>query len=311
LLLAAAITAIVRQDARLLVRTVTIHLPVAVIGTFLATQLVALALGVTDQLCIAVLHDDKGGTTRFLSGMGTSVDGMASRSSVAGFAVIVVAVVLIVGALAVFLELLMRTSAIYVAVLFLPIVLAGLVWPPTLRWARRLIELLAALILSKFIIVAVLSLAASALASGLGNADLPALLTGASLLLLASFAPYTLLRLAPIIEGAATSHLEGAASSLPGRAWGAAQAPQNMIKDLLPSGQSSSSGSSVDPATTAGILDTRRAAGAERIARDPSAGTPHVADSVAFDAALGATVPAPVATVAAGLGRPAGEGDGD
>ena len=323
LLFAAAITAIVRQDGRLLLRAVAFHLPVAIFGTFMATQLVGLALAVTDQLCLVVLHNDKGGTTRFLSGMGTSVDGMASHSSVAGFAVIVVAVVLIAGALAVFLELLMRTAAIYVAVLFLPIVLAGLVWPPTLRWARRLVELLAVLVLSKFIIVAVLSLAASALASGLGNADLAALLAGASLLLLTAFAPYTLLRLAPIVEGAAAGHLEGVATALPRRAGSAVRAPGDTIKDLLAGGESSEPPSTVEPGTTSGVLDTRTGEGAARVSSDPSSGTPYVADPAAFAASRGAVAAAPVALAAAAtvataaqssvdrLRPVAGEGDGD
>ena len=64
------------------------------------------------------------------------------------------------------LELLIRSAAVYVAVLFLPLAIATLVWPAVSHWCRRLVETLAALILSKFVIVAVLSLAAGALSSG-------------------------------------------------------------------------------------------------------------------------------------------------
>ena len=54
------------------------------------------------------------------------------------------------------LELLMREAAVYVIVLMLPLVFAALVWPARRVWAVRAVELLVALILSKFAIVAVL-----------------------------------------------------------------------------------------------------------------------------------------------------------
>jgi hypothetical protein len=69
-----------------------------------------------------------------------------------------------------------------------------------------MVELLAALILSKFVIVAVISLAAGALANGQG---LDAVLAGAALLLTAGFAPFVLLRLVPLAEAGAIGHLEG------------------------------------------------------------------------------------------------------
>ena len=61
------------------------------------------------------------------------------------------------------LELLVRDAAIYVVVLMLPLVFATLVWPARRVWATRTAELLFALILSKFAIVAVLSLGGAAL----------------------------------------------------------------------------------------------------------------------------------------------------
>jgi hypothetical protein len=65
-----------------------------------------------------------------------------------------------------------------------------------------------ALILSKFVIVAVLALAAGALASGGGTGFAP-VLGGGALLLLAAFTPFTLLRLVPAVEAGAVHQLEG------------------------------------------------------------------------------------------------------
>jgi len=243
-----------------------------------------------------VLHNDAGGTTSFLAGMGTKVDGLAAGSSVAGFAIVVVAIVLIAGALGVLLELWMRMAAVYVAVLFLPIVLAGLVWPATARWARRLVELLTVLILSKFIIVAVLSLAASALASGFAGGDLAALLGGAALLLLAAFAPYTLLRLAPIVEAGAAAHLEGAGAAVTGRARGALEAPGNVIQGLLHGHPPSTVGREDE------VLDARTAEGAAKLSADPSSGSPYVVDPSLFATTRGAGLTADGAEATRGGG---------
>ena len=79
-------------------------------------------------------------------------------------------------------------------------------------------DTLAALVLSKLVIVAVLSLAAGALAGGTGSAPSGApapgggfasVLGGAALLLLAAFAPWSLFRLLPFLEAGAVGHLEG------------------------------------------------------------------------------------------------------
>ena len=100
------------------------------------------------------------------------------------------------------------------AVLFLPLALATLVWPAVSHWCRRLVETLAALILSKFVIVATLSLAVGALASGTagtGNhgAGFSSVLAGGALLLMATFVPFVILRMIPAVEAGAVAHLDG------------------------------------------------------------------------------------------------------
>ena len=61
------------------------------------------------------------------------------------------------------IELLIREAAVYVIVLMLPLFFAAMVWPARRVWAVRAVEMLVALILSKFAIVAVLSLGGAAL----------------------------------------------------------------------------------------------------------------------------------------------------
>jgi hypothetical protein len=111
------------------------------------------------------------------------------------------------------LELLMRGDAVYVIVLMLPLVFAGMVWPARRMWAVRAVELLVALILSKFLIVAVLSLAGAAIGNGLHSAT--GLIAGLSLLTLGICAPWALLRFFPMAElaGGAVASMRGDARS--------------------------------------------------------------------------------------------------
>ncbi len=130
---------------------------------------------------------------------------------------------MVFGAFLLWVELLIRSAAVYVAVLFLPLALASLAWPAIAHWCRRLVDTLAALILGKFVIVSVLSLAVGAVAGGSGSTPAGStgagagdhgsftdVLGGAALLTLAAFAPWALFRLLPFLEAGAVSHLEGA-----------------------------------------------------------------------------------------------------
>ena len=76
-----------------------------------------------------------------------------------------------------------------------------------MRWTKRLIEILVALILSKFVIVAVISLATAALADP-GGGGFGTVMGAAALMLMAAFSPFALLKLMPMVEGAAIDHLQ-------------------------------------------------------------------------------------------------------
>ena len=207
LIFASLITAVVRQDAGSVLRTVLVHLPVAAVGTTVAIDLVNLALAATDALCARVTQGTPGGVTAMFIQLRQLLD--RGVPGVGGFGVVVVCVLIAVGAFMLTLELIVRSAAVYVAMLFLPIALAGLIWPATARWGRRLAETLAVLILSKFVIVAVISMAVAALHSGLAGDGLSGLLTGAALLMLAVAAPFSLMRMVPVVEAGMVGHLEG------------------------------------------------------------------------------------------------------
>src|SRR5918912_534918 len=103
------------------------------------------------------------------------------------FGVLIASMLVVLGAISIWLELLLRSAAIYIAVLFLPLGLAAMIWPAGLRWCKRLIEFLIAIIFAKVFIVAIINLAAAGLAKG-GFADkFEGVLAGGALLLMAAF----------------------------------------------------------------------------------------------------------------------------
>jgi hypothetical protein len=224
MLLLAILEGIAQGSPGLLVRAVLVNVPLAFLGTSIAFTVVQLLLGVTDGLSAAVSNASHHESTRFfeaaigdLGHVGGQVGkGAAKATGQSGGEVLTdqaggaVAVPLFVGFLAavigafaaffVWLELLMRDAAVYVVVLFMPLTLAAPIWP---RWngvLRRTGELLVALIGSKFVIVAIISLAATLVIEE--GASVQQVLVAAALLCLACFSPFVLFRFVAFSDGA-------------------------------------------------------------------------------------------------------------
>ena len=142
--------------------------------------------------------------------------GLISGAGGGAFVSFFIALFTIAAAITLWLELLIRQAAVYVIVLMLPLFFAAMVWPARRIWVVRSVELLVALILSKFAIVAVLGLGGAAL----GHTLIPGIgsfLAGTTLVLLAAFSPWAMLRLLPLHElaGAAAGGLRPHAAQPP------------------------------------------------------------------------------------------------
>ena len=210
MLIIATLRAVVTQDLGQLLRSFFVFLPVAILGTFAAVTITQALLSVTDAMSAAVARNIAGDVSGIFDSVGSTLSNSVGVANPAlpSFAVFFGALLLIIGSFFVWLELLVRSAAVTVAVFFLPMILAGLVWPAAMRWTRRLIEILVALILSKFVVVAVISLATAALAEP-GQGGFASVMGGAALMLMAAFSPFALLKLMPMVEGAAIDHLRG------------------------------------------------------------------------------------------------------
>jgi hypothetical protein len=200
-LCAAAVEAVARADLGLLVRVAFGYLPLSILGVSLAAPLTMLLLAATDQMSAAVSAGAATGGARFLNHAAEVAGALATASGGSPFFAVAVGMLALMAAMALAVELLVRAAAVYIVVLMLPLAFAALVWPARRIWAVRLVELLTSLILSKFVIVAVLSLAGAAFASG--TSRIGDLLVAMSLILLSTFAPWALMRMLPFTELAA------------------------------------------------------------------------------------------------------------
>lgn len=199
---------LVQADPAAMVRRVVGNLPVAVAGMVVTTAVVGRLLELTDALSNAVLASSDQQALHFLSGFGASV-----TSTTSGFAAVLLGLVAVLAALLLWVELIVRSSLVYLLVAISPLGFAAMLWPSARGFLRKTVEILFAVILSKFVIAIALAIGVAALggagSTGAGEpapaavgSGLGTLLVGAVLLGLAAFSPFLVLKLVPVAEGA-------------------------------------------------------------------------------------------------------------
>ncbi|HTV10797.1 MAG TPA: hypothetical protein VME20_02960 [Acidimicrobiales bacterium] len=200
LLFVATIGAVLRQDMRRLARAWGVGLPLALLGGFAVANLAFVGTNVTDALSSFV-------QAKVAPDLGADFAGAVTLGGAAGPVGALFGVVVLVGGVAIWLELVLRSVAVELAVFFMPLAFAGLVWPSTAHYAKRLLHVLVALLLTKPVVVTALCLGDNAILSVRGGPS--ALVTGTAILLLAAFAPMALFKLVPVFEVSAIAHLQG------------------------------------------------------------------------------------------------------
>ena len=165
MLLLAAIQALMRQDLWILLRSAFGYLPMAFILAGAAIVGTDLLISITDDLSAMVTASLGDGSDNLLESVGDAYSGAIEDDSaevVPLFGVFLGAIILAIGAFVLWLEMVIRDAAIYIAVFFLPLTFIAMIWPATSRYAKRLVEFLIAVILAKFVIVAIIGLASAA-----------------------------------------------------------------------------------------------------------------------------------------------------
>ena len=268
MLVIATIRAVISQDMSQLLRSFFVYLPVAICGTFAAVTITQSLLVATDALSAAVAQNIAGDASEIFDSVGSTLSG--TGTTVPSFAVFFGALLLVVGSFFVWLELLVRSAAVTVAVFFLPMVLAGLVWPAAMHWTKKLIEILIALIISKFVIVAVISLATAALAEP-GKGGFGTVMGASALMLMAAFSPFAVMKLIPMVEGAAIGQLQGM-----GRSPLQAMGPQGGVGQTISMMRSKTSGAKGAGLAIAGVGVGHAVGGASASRSGGPGGTPPV-----------------------------------
>ena len=205
ILLVSVAQSIVRADGMQAIRSAFVFLPLAAILSAVGPAMVQILINISDWMSAALGGNAAADAQKFMSDAGSALGGLGAGSvnpAVPVFGVLLGALIVTLGALSIWLELLLRAAAIYISVLFLPLALAAMIWPAGWRWCRRLIEFLIAIIFAKVFIVAIINLAAAGLARGGLGDKFEGVLAGGALLLMAAFTPIALLKLIPLAEAA-------------------------------------------------------------------------------------------------------------
>lgn len=187
-------SAALRRNAEELARTVT-GIVRAGLGTAVVVALTMIALRIADGISSQILANSQ---TAFW----TELNKAWGHSQFAGFGssmlAALIALLEVLGALAVWLELIVRNGVIYIAVLFFPVALAAAIWRPLSGWPGRLAKVLFLAIILKPVALIVLSLAGNAAAAGISGSQgastsIGTILAGVVIFALAAFAPWTLM----------------------------------------------------------------------------------------------------------------------
>ncbi len=291
---------LLRGDTGAMVGRIAGGLPAAVLAMVATTEVVAKLLALTDVLSAAVLAPAGDPAMEFLSGFGAAALGSAASFG-SGFAVVVIGLVAVLAALALWAELLVRSALIYLLVALSPLAFAATLWPAARGMCRRLVELLLAVVVSKFVIcvaiaVGVASLGGAGSAAGPGGAQpeavgLGTLVVGTVILCLAAFAPFVVLKLLPLAEAAVVA--QGLSRSPVHAAHGAARNVY-MVDSLARLGGSVGKGSP-GGASVAGLAGPSTAALAAPMRHSGAAGQSSSAPSSSSSPRTGgeATGPAP------------------
>lgn len=206
------IKGIATGDTAGLLRTVAVSLPTTVLGTLALVAVTSAILTATDDATALVTGDLGDNLGEF-----SALLGSADTISGAGFLGLLFALLYVLGAVVIWIQMVIRGALIYVLVMFAPLALSARVFEGARHIARRLIEIGIALILSKFAIGLTLATGAAAVAGGstLGpeegtSIDATSLIAGPAIMILGAFMPFVLYRLIPVFEGAAVG--QGVAS---------------------------------------------------------------------------------------------------
>jgi hypothetical protein len=224
-LLVTTLQALRHGEASMLWRVYLGVAPACVAGIALARPLASLVLQAVNQMSATAASS----VAQHEASLAQALTGLTP--STPGFGVFLLASLVVIGAVLLWCELIVRTVILTLLLVLVPIVVPLSTFPSMRRLSWRLCETFLAVAASKFIIVVALVL-------GLGElqgSSATEVITGAVTLLLATGTPFLLLRVIPFIEQSALHNLEGLRSRATRAVTNAPSSPvANVVRSLAP-----------------------------------------------------------------------------
>jgi type IV secretion system protein TrbL len=225
---AGIIQGVLAGDTGGMLRRIGVDLPFAIGGMLGLVVFTQTLIDLTDQLSAGILASFGDDVRHFMDNVAQV--GQLTGGVATALVIFLLGLGTLLAALVIFVELVIRSALIYVVVGLCPLAFAALLWPVTRGVLRRILELLAALILSKVVIALALAIGAAALGGAgqtststsplvaPGASAAPAatagsdaatvtsaagvLLAGLATFAVACFSPFVVLRLFPAVESA-------------------------------------------------------------------------------------------------------------
>ena len=206
LLLALFFAAILRSLAAgepgAVIRTALVDVPSAIALTLVSVTMAWILIRIVDAASLAVTGDVGDAMGEFSASL-VAVELLTG----AGLLGIIFGLLFILGAILVWLQLLVRSALIYIVIVLAPLGFATRAHPSTRQIARRTIEMGVALILSKFAVAVAFGVGAAAIESSNGvgsgeSVDLGGMMTGVAVMLMAAFMPWLIWKVFPFAEAA-------------------------------------------------------------------------------------------------------------
>ena len=206
LVLALFLVSIIRSPAAgepgAIIRSALVDVPSAMLLMVMSVAVAWILIRIVDEASLAVTGDVGAAMGEFTASL-VVVEALTG----AGLLGIIFGLLFVVGAILVWLQLLVRAALIYVLIVLAPLGFATRAHPGTRQIAQRTVEMGIALILSKFGVAVAFGVDATAIESSNGvvegeGVDLTGMMAGVAVMLMAAFMPWVIWKVFPLVEAA-------------------------------------------------------------------------------------------------------------
>lgn len=193
MLIAGAIQSVISGKAMVMMRSVAIHLPLAIVGMIAAPWFIKTLMSLTDSFSAYIISDVGSDVNNFFA---QASDNYASMTITMLLPFGLIAIIFLFASLLIWFILSMREASVAIIGVFMPIAFAASVWPALGKWAVRAMKLIVAAIISKVFIVGAISLGIGVFTTGVNQGQLSfmRLVFGATIFFIAAFSPHLVMK---------------------------------------------------------------------------------------------------------------------